>query len=87
MARITDGSSMLMLTRMAPLHFGQTRGSTFPAFETVSQLFSLLVPKKMAYSQLFLNLRGKTPPKNRCFHPVFELRHSLLRRDRLLFSE
>ena len=28
MARFTDGSSMLLMTRMAPLHLGQTRGST-----------------------------------------------------------
>jgi hypothetical protein len=33
----------------------------------------------MTYSQLFLNLRGKIPPENHCFRPVFELRHSLLR--------
>jgi hypothetical protein len=31
----------------------------------------------MTYSQLLLNLRGKIPPENRCFRPVFELRHSL----------
>jgi len=33
----------------------------------------------MTYSQLFLNLRGKIPPENHCFRPVFELRHSLSR--------
>jgi hypothetical protein len=54
------------------------------AFETVSQLFSLMVPEKMAYSQLFLNLRGKIPPENHCFRPVFELRYSLIRRAALL---
>jgi len=28
MARITDGSSMKLMIRMIPRHFGQTRGST-----------------------------------------------------------
>ena len=53
------------------------------AFETVSQLFSFDGAEKMAYSQLFLNLRGKIPPENHCFRPVFELRHSLIRRGSL----
>jgi hypothetical protein len=42
-----------------------------------------MVPKKMAYSQLFLNLRGKIRPENHCFRPVFELRHSLIRQGSL----
>ena len=31
----------------------------------------------MAYNKLFLSFRGKTPLKNKHFHPFFELRHSL----------
>gem|GEM_PF-1721005 len=31
-ARITDGSSMKLMIRMIPRHFGQTRGSTIPAY-------------------------------------------------------
>jgi hypothetical protein len=31
-ARITWRSSIALMIRMVPLHFGQTRGSTFPAF-------------------------------------------------------
>jgi len=32
MARITDGSSIKLMIRMVPRHFGQTRGSTIPAY-------------------------------------------------------
>ena len=31
----------------------------------------------MAYNKLFLSFSGKTPRKNKHFHPFFELRHSL----------
>jgi len=41
----------------------------------------------MTYSQLFLNSRGKIPPQNYCFRPVFELRHSLIRRAMRLWSK
>ena len=31
----------------------------------------------MTYNELFFNFMGKTPLKNKHFHPFFELRHSL----------
>src|SRR5664279_2874615 len=32
MSRMTDGSSILLMILIFPLHFGQIKGSTFPAF-------------------------------------------------------
>jgi hypothetical protein len=56
MARITDGSSMLLMIRMAPLHFGQTKGSTFPVFAGTGPYF-LNKSRPVPPEDLFIPLR------------------------------
>jgi len=55
MSRITDWSSMKLMIRMIPLHFGQTRGSTFPAFAgTDSYLLNQSCPAFPGCLHIFL---------------------------------